>query len=394
MRPDSWLPRFAALLALLWNTCPAALAADASKEVVIGEERTLFSKVLNEERAILISKPLGYERSQERYPLLVVLSRGMFAHSSSLVRFLAAEQVFPDLLVVAVDMAPATRTRDLTPAIVNPTNRAQSPTAGGAPNFRAFLSDELLPWLDQNYRTRPYRVLVGHSLGGLFALDTILTQPGLFNSYVAISPSLWWDDENLIARADAALKAKASLDTTLYLSTASEEHGRLRGSVQKLAGVLEARAPQGLRWKLDDLPLELHDTSALRGTQQGLEFAFSDWVLRNALTLYDQGGIEAVERFYARRDQHYGAGARSAQELSFMTVSGKMLELGRLDEISTLLARYSGTVRVPGRALVQLADAYRAQGRNDRAVEHYRLALKTDPNNTAARKALGELDAP
>ena len=385
--------RYIALFTLLMVTVSSLFAEEVRKDVVIGEERTISSKVLNEDRTIMISKPYTYDTGNERYPVLIVLSSNMFPHASAVTRFMASEQLYPDMLVVGVSMAPRTRTRDLTPIATYPKTKAQVPTGGGAANFRSFLADELLPWLDQNYRTRPYKVLVGHSYGGLFAIDTMLTQPTLFNAYVAISPSLWWDNEKLVERTDTFLKTKPDLNSTLYLSVSSGDNGELRGSVRKLAGVLEARSPAGLNWHMEELANETHDSGALIGTQQGLEFLFADWALPNGTGLYDLGGIEAVEHFYARKDQKYGYGPRDVSINAFQSVAGKLLESGRLDDIAGLLTRYRDTVHPPARNLVQLADAYRGQGRNDRAIDFYQQALKADPRHEAAKKALTELGA-
>jgi predicted alpha/beta superfamily hydrolase len=101
----------------------------------------------------------------------------------------------PEMIIVAV--ANTDRTRDLTPDKGN--------EKGGSAAFLHFLEQELLPHVDKHYRTLPYRILAGHSLAGLFAIESFLKQSA-FNSYLAIDPGLWWDNGALVQASDSALK--------------------------------------------------------------------------------------------------------------------------------------------------------------------------------------------
>ena len=183
--------------ALLFGTAGYSHGQGAPGSIVIGEQQTVASQVLNEDRRILVSKPAGYDDGDSRYPVLYVLDGDTsFNYTTTLTQFLATNRLVPHMLVVAIPNT--SRLRDLTPASTTPTAGGQLPQSGGAAEFRTFIANELMPWVEANYRTRPYRILVGHSLGGLFAVDTFVEQPELFNAYLAISPSLWWDNMALI----------------------------------------------------------------------------------------------------------------------------------------------------------------------------------------------------
>jgi len=363
------------------------VAQEAPKEIVIGEERSIHSAILNEDRPFLVGKPASYDRSETRYPVLVVLDgREHFHHTTGVTQFLARNQLMPEALVVAIPNTD--RTRDMTPPSADPVAAQQMPTHGGAANFRAFIADELIPWLDANYRTHPYRILVGHSFGGLFAIDTLLARPDVFDAYIAISPSLQWDRQALVDRADTFFGETEELNAALYM-TAGNEGNALLGGVRKLSGVLDEKAPDGFAWHFEHMPVESHGSVPLRSTYAGLEFVFADWVLRDTLEVYESYGIEAIERFYDKSDLKYGLN-RGVPDNAIAAIAQPLAGEGRFDEVADLLARYE-KVRPPLPFVLRLAGGFREQGKTDRAIEWYRRALAADAGNAAARQALAEL---
>lgn len=366
----------------------SALAQDTPKGIVIGEERSIHSAILKEDRRILIGTPTNYEQGDARYPVMFVLDGdGHFHYTTGLTKFLAWNGFMPGVLVVAIPNTD--RTRDLSPPSRDPRAAQQMPTHGGAANFRSFIADELIPWVDASYRTRPYRILVGHSFGGLFAIDTLLTRPDLFNAYIAISPSLQWDDQHLVERAEAFFDATKELNSTLFM-TAGNEGGALLGGVRKLSGVLDEKAPHGFAWQFEHMPAELHNSVPMRSTYQGLEFIFADWTLRDAFGTYESYGLDAIDGFYAKRDKKYGFdGGFPSQTIA--QLAQRLLVARRLDDAAAVLSHYRGKLRPPLELLFRLANGFREQGKPEQAIEWYRQALAVDAGNEAARKALAEL---
>src|SRR6185503_18883049 len=119
------------------------------------------------------------------------------------IEFLVQNGRMSDLIVVGVTNTD--RTRDLSPVKSSDKNAAgelQFPTSGGADNFLKFFETELIPEIEKKYRVQPYRILAGHSLGGLFAIHAMIAKPGLFNSYVAVSPALQWENAEALKRAE------------------------------------------------------------------------------------------------------------------------------------------------------------------------------------------------
>jgi predicted alpha/beta superfamily hydrolase len=374
---------------LIFGNAASVTAQSVSKPVVIGEELTLYSSVLKEERVLFISKPLNYETSTERYPVLFLLDGGThFGHTTTTTRFLASNQFAPEMLVVAIGNTD--RTRDLTPPSEDPAVARTAPTHGGAAGFQTFIADELIPWLDKNYRTRPFRVLIGHSYGGLFAIHSLITLPDLFNAYIAISPSLQWDSQQVVKRAQEFFARTGKLNVSLYI-TSGNEGGDLVGGIRKLTGVLQERTRtlDGFSWYYEPMPLESHGSLPNRSTYEGLEFVFADWTLRDPFETYNKYGIEAVENFFAKSEEKYGMG-RAVRDRVTPRIVLELETAGRLDEILALRSR-KGFVQIPAGILVRIADQYLAKGRTEKAVEVYQLALEADPGNDAAKQALTKL---
>ena len=152
---------------------------------------TVKSEVLGEDRRILVRTPQGYEAGNQRYPVLYLLDGDAhIAHTSSTVEFLARNGRMSELIVVAIPNTD--RTRDLSPTHITTTGATgapQFPTSGGGDKFLKFIETELMPHIEKNYRVHPYRILAGHSLGGLFVVHAMISRPDLFNAYIAVSPA-------------------------------------------------------------------------------------------------------------------------------------------------------------------------------------------------------------
>jgi len=207
------------------------LLAQASRaQINAGKTDTLYSKTLGEARRLHIYLPSSYGDTYfypHRYPVLYLLDGDSHINSvSSIVQILSegrGPMDFPELIIVAIPNTD--RMRDLTPTRIthDPTHQADSATlsrTGGGEKFLGFISNELIPYIDSTYRTTPYKIFMGHSLGGLTVINTFLHHTSLFNAYVATDPSMSWDDKKLLHQAKDILKEKKFAGRTLYLGIA------------------------------------------------------------------------------------------------------------------------------------------------------------------------------
>lgn len=258
-----------ALLLLAGAAAPAGLACQTDTGVPLERGRTyqLASRALGESRTIDVSLPEDYGgRPDRRYPLVIVLD-GEFEHeiAAATARFYAAMSQLPPLIVVGIRNTD--RTRDLTPAArAGFTVPPELTTAGGAERFFSFLSHELLPQLSRTYRVAPMRVLIGHSLGGLFSLFTLARQPDLFTGYVVMEPSTWWNNQYELEQASVVLAQPAARRVRLMMVNAPHLN-------------VDTTYWGGARPMVRELTVtgETHASMALAGMMLGLKTMFSDF---------------------------------------------------------------------------------------------------------------------
>jgi uncharacterized protein len=262
------------LLLLLMTPLPARAGepeerpAQPVEPLVVGETFTFPSTVLGEQRRINVYAPAAYDANpDERYPVLYMPDGGVgedFLHIAGLVQILSLNGAMRPFLLVGIENTE--RSRDLTGPTSNDQDREMAPRIGGASRFRAFIGDELMPRIDSIYRTSGETAIVGESLAGLFVVETLLTAPRMFDIYLAIDPSLWWDDERLVETAVDSLREHPGTTAALYLAASGQE-----GIVEptaRLAALLEDRFP-GLEVDYAAFPNETHGTvfhpAALKG---------------------------------------------------------------------------------------------------------------------------------
>ncbi|WP_129780843.1 alpha/beta hydrolase [Peristeroidobacter soli] len=304
------MKKIASVLTLGWLLSAIAVGGVAQAQrvdstVAIGQSTHIWSRTLQEQRRLLIHLPKHYAQSNERYPVLYLLdAEAQFAHTSGIVEFLAGNGRIPELIVVGVTNT--NRMRDLTPASADPKHRKEHPTAGGADPFLAFLADELAPWVNANYRTQPYRILAGHSLGGLFAVHALINRPQTFQAYLAVSPSLWWNDRASVQQAKARLGATPPGRHFLRLTWGDNENV-IRDSTAELIDWLKANPPPNLQWSQRYYAGDDHGTTPHRSHYDGLEELFANWQPRFEIDDVNQKlDLAAIEAHYANLSQQYG----------------------------------------------------------------------------------------
>ncbi|MCK0114414.1 alpha/beta hydrolase-fold protein [Gelidibacter sp. F63206] len=205
-------------------------SSTSAQNIARVENVKIESKNLNQEREILIYTPVDYDwRENESFNVIYVFdsqSREFFDYTSSMISFLTDNT--KSYIVVGItspynEKLDYARNNDLLPVLETENSKSRyGKYSGNADNFFAFVSDEIIPFIDSNYRTLNNRIAVGHSLSASFVLNSFIKNPNLFNSYIAISPNLAYDKDKLANELVNFDYSKIEKPTYLYLSSANE----------------------------------------------------------------------------------------------------------------------------------------------------------------------------
>ena len=368
------------VLALLALLSSAALA-----QIPAVTKLTIKSQVLGEDRVILVRTPQAYATNNLKYPVLYMTDGDAhLAHTSSTIQFLAQNGRMSEMILVGITNTD--RTRDLTPAKANGPNAAQFATAGGADNFLKFIETELIPEIEKTFRTQPFRILAGHSLGGLFTVHTLITRPELFNSYIAVSPSLQWADETTLKRAEEFFKTRKELNATLFTSLGNEP-GDIGKDFVAFKELLASTHIKGFEWEAEQMKDEDHGSVVLRSHYFGLRKVYDGWQMqRDPETGAVAGGLKAADAHYKWLSEKFHYSIPTPEGL--INQIGYQFLLGASPNPEEAIATFKSNVeRYPDSANVydSLAEAYERGGRLELATPLYEKAQSlskqyNDPN--------------
>lgn len=251
---------------------PTAQTAAASP-LVIGETFTIQSKALGETRRINVYRPQPWGLDPKTpLPVLYMPDGGIgedFLHVAGLVQVLTGNGSMRPFLLVGIENTE--RRRDMTGPSRDPEDQKIAPRIGGSAAYRDFLRDELMPQIRQRYATTDERALIGESLAGLFVIETLLQEPALFNSYIALDASLWWNHGALLSGAGKQVPSVARSGARLFLASSGQPE--LAASSARLAALLQQASPATLV-KYQPLPEETHATIYHPAALQGLRTLF------------------------------------------------------------------------------------------------------------------------
>ncbi len=359
----------------------------AQNTINIGKTATIHSEILNEDRKLEIYLPKSYGKSDKTYPVLYLLdSFYNFSHAVGTVEYLFLNQLIPEMIIVGIRNT--RRNRDLTPYSPELSKKHQERLGltGGADKFIDFLDKELIPHVERTYRAAPYRTIVGHSLGGLFNVYTFFKKPELFNSYITISPSLWYPNELISKEFKNVFIDSLEPNRTFYLTLANENSGSMRGNVLKLSGefknYINTHKEANLRFKYEPMPEESHGSIGLPSIYFGLRFIFSSTKYKTPRTKEEvilQGGpdkvIEKTIKFFEQQSKTFGFEATNEYSLEDLGYTFLRIEEFKKYAIDAFKLRVE-TQPKSFDAYSDLASAYEELGELHKAKYNYQKALR------------------
>ncbi|KAF2330457.1 alpha/beta hydrolase [Flavobacterium ginsenosidimutans] len=199
---------------------------ETSKLFVLGVIDEIQSKELNEKRILNIYLPEGYNPAEAtKYPVIYLLDGSAdedFIHISGLVQFNSFEWINQVPKSIVVGIATVDRRRDFTFPTTVENDKTRFPTTGHSDQFIAFIEKELQPFIEKKYKVNDSKTIIGQSLGGLLETEILLKKPSLFNKYVIVSPSLWWNNGSLLDLDSEMLKENFNQQIDIYIAVGKE----------------------------------------------------------------------------------------------------------------------------------------------------------------------------
>jgi len=346
----------------------------------VPQKLSLHSDILNEDRLIWIRTPRGYDQGKSSFPVLYLTDGPDHINEiGSTIDFLVENGRMPPLIVVGIGNTD--RTRDLTPTHWDqklPDGTVDSnPTSGGGDRFTDFIQKELIPEVEKEYRTARYRIFAGHSYGGLLAIHILITRPEMFNAYIAVSPSLQWNDLRTVRQAKEFFSSHPELNKTLFFSLANEGDtpNPMGDGFQQLQKILKTRAPKNFRWDSARYHDEDHGSTVLRAHYAGLRTVFADWQYQSDPTGLPSGGLDGLEKHYRELSQRYGYSVPVPESL-LNDFGSALMGRKKLDEAIAIFRR--NVELYPGSANVYdcLGAAYENSGKLELAAENFKKAIE------------------
>jgi len=260
-----------AFLVFSFSTLLVFAQTDSDKKpFVLGEIREIQSVELKEKRILNIYLPDGYEKeTAAKYPVIYLLDGGRdedFIHVVGLVQYNNFPWIDRVPKSIVVGIANVDRRRDFTFPTTIEEDKKLYPTTGQSEKFIRFLEKDLQPFIEKNYRTNSSKMIIGESLGGLLATEILLKKPTLFDKYVIISPSLWWDDGSLLEQKTAITEENFAQKTEIYIGvgkeglTSTKKPRVMEVDANLLADKLKATKSKNVQVYFDYLPQEDHAT--------------------------------------------------------------------------------------------------------------------------------------
>jgi predicted alpha/beta superfamily hydrolase len=398
-----------ALLVLLAISIAAGCKPDrtksADKNIIVGSIDSVYSDILKESRKIWVYLPSGADMSSvQTYPVVYLLDGDAHFYSvMSMIQQLSEvnmNMVLPQMILIGITNTD--RTRDLTPThiLTDPdvTDSSFFRTSGGSENFTAFIEKELIPYVGKKYHASPYRILIGHSYGGLFCINTLVKHTDLFSAYIAIDPSLNWDQNKILNQARELLSDKDLAGKTFYLSIANQgysdtDNKKDNSAAFELAEYLDSNRRNNLRFRWKYYMDDNHGSVPMISEYDGLRFILDFYNPRLPYTKFREPAYK-VDSFLVA---HYNTisnnmGYKVLPPESLMNWLGYLFIMEKQYDKSMKLFKIN-TENYPDSPNVydSMGEILLLQGDTAGSVMNYERSLKLNPLNQNAANILRNL---
>jgi len=357
-----------------------AFGQPAGTDIVIGKRIALPSKVFNQEMSISVYLPAGYETSGLKYPVLYDLNAfAYFLYAAGTVELLTRNIEMPEMIIVGL------------PGLQNgyvptPYEERKAEPAGADLSLK-FFSEELIPFIDGNYRTAGFNLLCGHSVGGLFTMYALFTRPDLFSGYIASSP--WFQNNNQywLKQIDRMLQAESLAGKFLFMDVGRKEQALTLGTYTELEKWMKSKDLKGLIWKSEWLENVDHSSMLGQSLYQGLLFIFDGWKIPFDVLM--SGDVSTIQEHADKMKAKYGGRLDyNVPENLLNQVGYQLMNSKSFDRALDILTLNMKLHPNSPNAYDSVAECYLTMGDKVKAKEYYELAIQKNPGQTDYEKRI------
>ncbi|MCP4566565.1 MAG: alpha/beta hydrolase [FCB group bacterium] len=264
------------------NTNDDSLSAESYPEFTLrgSQVRPFHSEKVDEDYKLHISLPPGYDKASDRYPVLYLTdSDSFFGFVRIIARTLQYQKSIPNIIIVGIGyketgkVAWDNRARDHLPA-----KHEDIPAAGGAGKYLAFLQEELIPYIETNFRVKSDdRIFAGMSSGGTLGAFTLVTAPETFSRYLIVSPALHTGNEMIIDLEKKYADLHNDLPARVYTALGEHEPDIMSVGWNDFVAGLEKSNYSGLELTSEIIDDGTHMDAVYSAYVRGLKAVFDDW---------------------------------------------------------------------------------------------------------------------
>ena len=325
---------------------------------VVHTAHKINSQILNEERTILVRVPPNYQAG-EMFPVVYMLDA--HAPQNAMMAGIIEQQVWggmmPEMIVVGIQNT--NRTRDMTPT------KTEREGSGGGENFLKFIEQEVIPTVEKNYRTQPFRIFAGHSLAGLAVVNSFVSRPDLFNAYIAASPVLHWDKNFVIKLSEELFKQNREFNKTLFI-TVGDEPDYING-FNSFQDLLKKSKPKNLEFEFRQFKDENHGSVVLPAYYYGLRKVFDGWQPPQT------GAIADLENHYKKLSKRFGYEILVPEDL-LNRAGYQLLNAEKFTEAIEIFKKNAANYPNSSNVYDSLGEAFEKNGQLKQARENYERA--------------------
>lgn len=345
----------------------AKVSADTNTHA-IATVHQLNSKILSEPREIMISLPEDYNATSTTYPVHILLDGEQnIEHAVASSRMLAKWAGLPQAIIVGI--ASTNRVRDFTPS----RDSNYSPDSGGASKFAQFIEKEVMTFVDGHYRTHPYRILTGHSLGGLFGATQLLENNSFFSAFILIAPALWWNNFSIFERIDTLEDTTFLANYPVFLGIGEKDGDGMKQELMRFYTELKKKYKDKQTVKYKAYPEEGHMSAPLKVFYDGTKHVFAAAIYDD--TRWPSFTFESFSNFDEDVKHRFGSSVKQTGEL-YVTLSNFLMQRQNYSgAIAVLLENINAYPNYPPNYAL-LANAYVFSGESDLAKSTYARAAE------------------